>query len=66
MQVHRFPNGGFVAHKVVLYGYKGYFSVWFNANGELVDAEKLVNGRSYAASKYARERLESLFQRVNT
>lgn len=41
MQVHRFEtSGGYVAHKVRLPSYSPMtFSLWFTAQGKLIDAE---------------------------
>ena len=39
MQVAKFTDGGFVLHRVKLAGYKAIFSAWYNAAGELLDAE---------------------------
>lgn len=55
MQVARFQDGGFALHRVELFGYKGRFSAWYDAAGELLDCEQIThsfpNGRrpSYAA-----------------
>lgn len=41
MQVHTFPNGGFVAHKVYITGSTCEFSIWFDSSGNLTDAERI-------------------------
>ena len=40
MQVHTFPNGGFVAHKVYITGSTCKFSLWANDAGTLRDAAR--------------------------
>jgi hypothetical protein len=49
MQIARFENGGFALHRVELFGYKGRFSAWYSATGELLDCEQITfsspNGR---------------------
>lgn len=42
MQVHRFTNGGVVAHKVHMDGKT--FSAWLSPAGVLLDAEKSGGG----------------------
>ena len=44
MQIARFENGGFVLHRVGLVGYKGRFSAWYSAAGELLDCEQITFG----------------------
>lgn len=41
-----FPDGGFVLHKITLPDLQGRFSAWFNAQGEILAAEQLVNSQS--------------------
>ena len=41
MQKHTFEGGGFVIHKIRLESYAGRFSAWFDAKGDLVDAEQI-------------------------
>lgn len=39
MQIHKFESGGFCIHKASLTGSSRVFSVWFNADRKLIDAE---------------------------
>lgn len=39
-----FESGGFVLHKVMIRGKK--YSAWFRRNGELIDAERVKDGRT--------------------
>lgn len=41
MQVHSFSNGSYVAHRVCLDGSTRRFSMWFDAEGQVTDAEGL-------------------------
>lgn len=49
IQFHQFQDGGFVLHKIMIEGRK--HSAWFNAEGELLDAEWLRGERSRAVRK---------------
>lgn len=40
MQVHYFPNGGFVAHKVYITGSACKFSLWSDRAGNLTNAAR--------------------------
>ena len=40
MQVHYFPNGGFVAHRVYITGSACKFSLWSDSAGNLTDAAR--------------------------
>jgi len=46
IQLSRFPDGGFVIHKISVDGASGRFSAWFDATGKLLDAEQLIGNRS--------------------
>ena len=39
MQKHEFESGGYCIHKITIPGSNRVFSAWFNAAGELIDAE---------------------------
>ena len=42
MQVHKFSNGGYVAHKVFFWGISPMkFSIWFDAVGTVVDIQAI-------------------------
>ena len=43
VQMHRFHNGGFVLHKIMLNGRK--YSAWYTANGALLNAERVQGAR---------------------
>jgi hypothetical protein len=47
MQIHKFASGGGCAHKIPYNG--GLYSLWFDAKGNLTDAEQTVsrNGKRY-------------------
>lgn len=53
MQIQTLPNGGKVAHKVTLPESKCRFSVWFDASGVLLDAERIdaANRSQWATDK---------------
>jgi hypothetical protein len=40
MQVQKFPNGGFVCHKMQLSGMTSRYSAWFDKDRNIEDAEK--------------------------
>ena len=67
MQVHTFPNGGFVAHKVYITSSTCEFSIWFDSSGNLTDAERIdKRNRSYTV-KHASPawiNLESVARRI--
>jgi hypothetical protein len=42
IQLARFPDGGFVLHKITAPEYSGRFSAWFDASGGLLDAEQIT------------------------
>jgi hypothetical protein len=46
MQVAKFHDGGYVVHKIILGGYKGRFSAWFDKSRTLLDAEQLIGDKS--------------------
>ena len=55
MQIKRFSNGGYVAHKVYVDGMSSKFSAWFNAKGELLDVERFDRmQRSYPVNANSR------------
>ena len=39
MQKHEFESGGYCVYKITIPGSNRTFSAWFNAAGELIDAE---------------------------
>ena len=41
MQVHKFSNGGYVAHKVRFSCSPCKFSIWFNPDGSVADIEAI-------------------------
>ena len=45
MQVHTFPNGNFVAHRVYITESICKFSIWFGSSGNLTDAERIDKRR---------------------
>jgi len=50
-QAHRFPNGGGVVHRLTYADSPCRFSVWVDANGKPVDAERIDRaGRAYPVS----------------
>lgn len=52
MNIAYFSTGGFVAHKYRVDGLKSKFSVWFNADGFAIDAERIdARGRSFPVDK---------------
>lgn len=54
MQVNRFTNGGYVIHKAL----DGRVSAWFDAEGKLLDCERLDGaGRSRKPNAATREYL---------
>ena len=59
MQLQRYPNGGFVCHRIKLNGYNCKFSVWFDREGKLVDSERIDNlGRSNNCSNAVKALLQ--------
>lgn len=40
------PLGGGVVHKITLSGYSGHYSAFYDAAGEMVEAENVKAGRS--------------------
>ncbi len=51
MQVNKFTDGGFVAHKVYIGESRCKFSAWFDASGNLFDCERIdARYRSYPAT----------------
>lgn len=64
-QVSYFETGGFVVHKAYIAESRCKFSVWFNASGNVVDAERIdARNRSLPASdaqKLALKRRYSYF-----
>ena len=61
MQAQRFPNGGYVAHKVRVNSNVSpmHFSVWFSEQGALLDCEAF--DKAGRARQYARELLSRSF-----
>jgi hypothetical protein len=52
MQVHAFPDGSFVAHKVNLPNSACKFSIWYDSENLPFDAERIdVAGRSYRLTR---------------
>lgn len=52
MQVHTFPNGCFVAHKVYITASTCKFSIWLDSFGNLTDAERIdKRRRSYTVKR---------------
>jgi hypothetical protein len=39
IQISRFPDGGYVVHKIRIPGKRNNASAWFTAKGEIIDAE---------------------------
>lgn len=69
MQTFQFSNGGYVAHKVRINSDVStmHFSVWFSAQGELLDAEGFDKaGRSRPVSQKARRILSTMYGTVAT
>jgi hypothetical protein len=64
IQLARFASGGFVLHKVTLPTSGLVWSVWFDANGKLIDAEgsKTINGRRVYAP--LRDRMVKIRQQL--
>lgn len=59
MQVHSFSNGSYVAHRVCLDGSTRRFSMWFDGQGRVTDAEGLDRlGRSGPVSRGQRASLQ--------
>ena len=63
-QVARFPDGGFVLHKITG-NWKGNVSAWFDKNGRPLDAEQMSGGFGSPARRVKRggpiwDRLESI------
>jgi len=46
MQLSRFQTGGFVIHRIVLNGFQGRFSAWYDSTGKLLDAEQFIGKRN--------------------
>ena len=66
MQVSKFSNGGYVAHKVFFWGLSPMtFSVWFSAGGDVVDIEAFdKRGRSARVPNVIRERAARIYPEV--
>lgn len=68
MQISFFSSGGFVAHKYRVPGLRSKFSVWFNRDGQAIEAERIdsrnrafpVNRTSPAWQYIERHRLAGL------
>lgn len=60
MQVHTFPNGGFVAHRVYITESTCKFSIWFDGSGNLTDAERIDKRRRGYNVKHASPAWNSL------
>jgi hypothetical protein len=54
MQIQRFNNGGFVLHKIKLFGYcMSRFSAWYDKNGKIIDAERIdENHKEHEVSRF--------------
>jgi hypothetical protein len=44
IQRHSFTGGGGVMHKVTMPDYLGWFSIWYDKDGTLLDAEAIYAG----------------------
>ena len=67
MQVHTFPNGSFVVHKVYITGSACKFSIWFDSSGNLTDAERIDKrhrGYNVKHASAAWINLESVARRI--
>ena len=66
MQVSKFSNGGFVAHKVFFWGLSPMtFSVWFSAAGDVVDIAAYDKRRRAArVPNVIRERAARIYPEV--
>jgi hypothetical protein len=66
MQVSKFSNGGYVAHKVFFWGLSPMkFSVWFSAGGDVVDiAAYDKRGRAARVPNVIRERAARIYPEV--
>ena len=66
MQVSKFSNGGYVAHKVFFWGLSPMkFSVWFSAGGDVVNIEAFdKRGRSARVPNVIRERAARIYPEV--
>jgi hypothetical protein len=53
MQIHTFPNGSFVAHKVYTTESTCKFSIWFDSSGNLTDAERIDKRHRGSTVKHA-------------
>ena len=55
MQIKRFSNGGYVAHKIYVDGMSTKFSAWFSANGAFPDVERFDRmQRSYPVKPHSK------------
>lgn len=64
MQAHKFSNGGYVGHKVRVNSNVSpmHFSVWFSAEGALLDCEAFDKaGRSRPVPPKVRKVLATMF-----
>jgi hypothetical protein len=62
IQIQKFTQGGFVAHKMTVQGSPCLFSAWFTPEGVLVDAERIDRaGRGYPAGILQRRALQRSF-----
>lgn len=67
MQVHSFPCGGFVAHKVYITESTCKFSIWLDSFGNLTDVERIDKRRRSYTVKHASAAwisLESVARRI--
>ncbi len=67
MQVHAFPDGSFVAHKVYITESTCKFSIWFDSSGNLTDAgriDKRHRGYTVKHASAAWISLESVARRI--
>ena len=67
MQVHTFPNGSFVAHRVYITGSTCKFSIWFDSSGNLSYAERIdkrQRGYNVKHASAAWINLESVARRI--
>lgn len=67
MQLHTFPNGGFVAHRVYIPESTCKFSIWFDSSGNLTGAEqfdKRMRGYNVKHASLAWISLENVARRI--
>ena len=66
MQVSKFSNGGYVAHKVFFWGISPMkFSIWFGAQGDVIDIAAFdKRGRNARVPDVVRKRAALVFPSV--